>query len=84
MAGRLLKHRKLIKILRGFGVTENKVRGKGSHRRLVRTVGNHQHSTTISFHGRDAAHSGSVVEAIRRRLKLTEEDGVSDEDFYGK
>ena len=84
MPGKLLKHRKLIKILRGFGVTENKVRGKGSHRRLVRLVGNRQYSTTITFHGRNMEHSGSVVESVRRRLKLTDEDGVSDQDFYGE
>ena len=38
MADRPLKYRELLKILRRYGIAEDKKRGKGSHRMLVGVV----------------------------------------------
>lgn len=82
MAERTLKYRELLKRLKTFGVTEGK--GKGSERKLTRMVGGIKHSTTTKCHGENDQKPKAVIAAIRRRLRLTVNDGVSDKEFYGK
>jgi ribosomal protein L19E len=84
MADRTLKYRDLLRRLKLFGVTEDKSRGKGSERLLSRIVGGRKYTTTTKCHSESDQKPVAVIRALRRRLKLTKEDGVSDEDFYGK
>jgi hypothetical protein len=84
MAERPLKYRDLVKRLRLFGVVENKTRGKGSHRMLIRVVEGVKCSYPIRCHHEGEVKPRAVIGALRRRLRLTDEDGISDEDFYGK
>ena len=74
MAERTPKYRELLKRLKLFGVVEDRTRGKGSERSLSRIVEGKKYSTTTNCHS----------ESVCRRLKLTAEDGVADEEFYGK
>lgn len=83
MAERSLKYRDLLKRLKLFGVAEDRTRGKGSERLLTRMVAGRKYSTTTKCHNDADRKPKAVVKAIRRRLKLTASDGVSDKDFYG-
>ena len=78
-----LKYRDLLKILRRYAVLEVKRRGKGSERLLIRTVGGIQYSFPTKCHGEEDQKPKGVIAALRRRLRLTPSDGVSDEEFYG-
>ena len=84
MADHTLKYRELLRRLKLFGVSEIKSRGKGSERLLRRIVGGHKYSTTTKCHNDNDQKPVAVIRAIRRRLKLTDKDGVSDAEFYGK
>jgi len=84
MAERTMKYRDLLRRLKAFGVREVKGRGKGSERLLQRIVGGRKYSTTTKCHSENDQKPIAVIKSIRRRLKLTEEDGISDDDFYGK
>ena len=84
MADRTLKYRELLRRLKRFGVVEVKRRGKGSEKLLMRVVGGRKYSTTTKCHSENDQKPVAVIQAIRRRLKLAKEDGVSDSKFYGK
>lgn len=81
---RTLKYRDLLKRLKLFGVIEVKGRGAGSERLLKRVVNGVELSTTTRCHHEGDQKPKGVIAAIRRRLKLDAESGVSDKDFYGK
>ena len=83
MADHTLKYRELLRRLKLFGVQEIKGRGKGSERILQRVVGGRKYSTTTKCHSENDQKPTGVIKAIRRRLKLTESDGISDSEFYG-
>ena len=51
MADRPLKYRKLLQILRRFGITEDKKRGKGSHRMLSGVIDGSLIRHPIKCHG---------------------------------
>jgi hypothetical protein len=82
MAEKTLTYRELLKRLRKFDVQENAARGKGSDRLLVRVVDGVSLSIPTKCHNEGDQKPKAVIRAIRRRLKLTSEDGVSDHDFY--
>jgi hypothetical protein len=84
MAERSLKYRDLLKRLKLFGVIEDRNRGKRSERLLIRIVEGRKHSTTTKCHSDSDQKPKAVIKSIRRRLKLTPQDGVSDSAFYGK
>lgn len=84
MADQPLKHRVLLKILRRYGVIEDRSRGKGGHSLLIRQVNGKRKRYPISAHGRGTEHCDHVVKAVRRAFSLTAEDSVSDQEFYGK
>ena len=79
-----LKYRALRRILNSFGIIEIKRRGKGSHRMFqgVRDGRVVRYPTKCHNEGEDKPIA--VIEAIRRAFHLMEEDGVSDQDFYGR
>lgn len=82
MPERSLKYRKLLKILRRFGINEVKDRGKGSHRLLVGIVDGGLVKHPIKRHNDGEEKPKAVIASIRRVFKLTPRDGVSDNDFY--
>ncbi len=83
MADRPLQHRKLLKILRRYDVTEDKSRGKGGHSLLIRQIGERTKRYPISAHSRGHEHPTPVILAVRRAFELTDEFGVTDDEFYG-
>jgi hypothetical protein len=83
MADRPLPYRKLLRILRRYGVTEDRRRGKGSERLLQRTVGGRKEVYPIKCHKEGEVKPTAVVKAVRRRLRLTQDDGILDDEFYG-
>ncbi len=79
-----LKYRHLRKILKRYGVLEDKTRGKGSERMFVRVIDGVVVRYPTKCHNEGDEKPVPVIEAIRRRFQLTEENGVSDKQFYGK
>jgi len=80
-AKRRISYRKLLTNLRKFGVDELKGRGKGSHRIWARWHHGHLRKTPVPYH-RGKQLGTPMVESIRRKLGLTEADGVSGADVY--
>jgi len=75
------KRRDLVRKVRHFGGWEDERRGKGGHRLLRRKDPELPARTlayALQFHGTNADVPDSVVRALRRKLKLTPEHGVSD------
>jgi hypothetical protein len=83
MADRPLKYRDLLRRLKIYGVTEDKRRGKGSERLLTRVVDGQQLRITTKCHNEGDEKPRAVIAAIRRRLRLTADDGIPDDEFYG-
>ena len=79
MPDRPLKLRELSKILRRFDVWEKD--GK-KHLQFLRNVDGCVFSYPIPRHGNEVKQC--YVAGLRKRLKLTASDGVSDEEFYGE
>jgi len=83
MAKRRLKLNELRRILASFGVTEDKKRGKGSHTTFVKQFPEEPKPRIYSMPSRKDV-LPCYVKDCRRRFRLTPEDGVTDEDFYGR
>ncbi len=79
-----LKYRNLKKILKSFGISEEKVRGKGSHRMFVGVVGGRVIHHPTRCHNENDEKPIPVINAIRRAFRLTEDDGIKDNDFYDR
>lgn len=85
MADFPLKYRRLRAILKTFSVNEDSSkRGKGSERMLVGVVDGKVIRLPTKCHNEGDEKPRAVIRSIRRQLKLTEADGVTDEDFYGR
>ncbi len=74
--------KKLRKILLSFGAWEDISRGKGSHTMFFIKRDDGQFSYPIPTHDKDVL--DSYVRGVRKRFKLRPEDGVTDEDFFGR
>ncbi len=74
-----IKQRDLFKILRRYHVEIDPSRGKGSHMMLRRIIEGIIRSYPLP--DRDE-YNLSYVAALRRRFELTDEHGVTDDDFY--
>jgi hypothetical protein len=84
MAEQAISYRRLRKILKSFGIEEDKSRGKGSERMFAGVVeGRVIHYPTKCHNEGDVKPKG-VIRAIRRTFHLTEQDGVDDKEFYGR
>lgn len=82
MLVRPVKYRDLVKILKKFGLYIDTSRGKGSERMIVK--GNPPQLTyPIPFRTENDDVKRCYIRAIRQKFKLTPEDGVSDQEFYG-
>lgn len=78
-----VKYRDLLALVARFGVYEDPKRGKGSERLWVREFADGtKRSIPVTCHGPGYVIGVGLVKAIRRRLLLTPQDGVSDEAFY--
>src|SRR5437899_1336958 len=62
----------------------HKGRGKGSERIFVGIVEGRIERYPTKCHNESDVKPKGVIKAIRRRFKLTEDDGVADKDFYGR
>jgi len=82
MADRPLSYRKLIQILRRFYVNEDRRRGRGSERILFKVIDGRTERFPVRCHKESEVKPRAIIRAIRRRFKLTEQDGVSDGEFY--
>lgn len=79
-----LRYRELRAVLKRYAISENKQRGKGSHRMFEGVVDGRVVRYPTRCHSESEEKPVPVIEAIRRAFGLTSERGVSDEDFYGK
>lgn len=82
MPDKPLKYREMIRCVTAFGIQEDVRGGKGSHRMLRAMVDGKMVSYPVPCHTEGYELSASVIRAIRRRFKLTSDDGVADGDFY--
>ena len=78
MADRPLKLRDLSKIVRRYGVWEEQ--GK-KHLKFLRNIEGSVFSYPVPRHGTDVKQC--YVAGLRKHLRLTAADGVSDNEFYG-
>jgi hypothetical protein len=82
---RPIKYRDLLRLVRKFGVYEDKKRAKGSERLWIRTnPDGTKSSIPVTCHGENYVIGVGLVRAIRRRFQLTKQDGISDREFYAK
>ena len=82
MANRPISRRKLLQLLKRFGVSEQ-TGTRGSHRMLVRTMPDGRKVPfTLPFHGDNKIIQPSIIAQIRQRFLLNPADGVSDAAFY--
>jgi len=71
----------LLRILRSFGVSADEYAGKGSHIKLTKDFADGHFSYPIPKE-RDV--NPCYVKGCRKRFRLRLEDGISDEDFFGR
>ncbi len=76
-----LKLRDLRKILRSFGVEEQKSKGKGSHTTFYKQFPEGRYTYPIPDR---VDVLPCYVKGARRKFRLTAEDGVTDDDFFGR
>lgn len=81
MGKKKLKRRVLARILSSYGVDEIKKRGKGSHTVFSMKTDDGTFTYPIPK-GKDV--KDCYVKGARRRFNLTVDDGVTDEDFFGR
>jgi hypothetical protein len=81
MGKRRLKPRDLRKILRSFGVQEDSSRGKGGH--TLFWIQFPDGLFTYPMPGRSDV-LPCYVKGARKKFRLTPEDGISDEEFFGR
>jgi len=80
-----VKYRMLLSLVSKYGVYEDKKRAKGSERLWIRELSDGtKRSVPVTCHGGGYVIGVGLIRAIRRRLLLTSEHGISDEDFYLK
>lgn len=79
-----LTYRDLRRILKSFGIEESISRGKGSERMFSGFVAGKLVRYPTKCHREGDEKPIPVINAIRRAFRLTERDGVADEDFYGR
>ena len=80
-----MKFRALKKVLRSFGIDAIIAKSRGHKRKLhCLLVNDKGDKFPIPASGDGDDIERSYVNAARRKFKLTPEDGVTDDDFYGR
>jgi hypothetical protein len=77
---RPVSFKSLRKILRAYGVFENPSKGKGSHTYFEKAIGNGIVGLPVPT-DKDPPLI-CYVKQLRRKFKLTSNDGVTDDEFY--
>lgn len=77
------KFNRLKRILVSYGLVVDKAGAKGSEVKISDPLRTHKRMR-IGKHGRNPEIAKQVIGNIRRKFQLTAEDGVSDQDFYGR
>lgn len=77
-----ISRKKLNKILKRYGVWQDPSKGKGSHTTYLRSTPEGVFSYPIPTHGNEVL--DGYVSGLRKRLRLTSDDGVDDKEFFGK
>jgi hypothetical protein len=81
MGQRKLTWPEFRRILRSFGVSEDPSRGKGSHTYFFKQFPDGEFGYPVPQHGKDVP--SVYVKGLRKRLRLTPDDGISDAKFFG-
>ncbi len=81
MAKMRLKFYDLRRILRSYGVTEAKNRGKGSHTLFEKQLSDGKYSYPIP---NDTDVNPAYVKGARKKFRLLPSDGVTDPEFFSK
>ena len=87
------KYRRLLRLVRKYGIYEDRRRAKGSERLWVKEYPDGtKRSIPVTCHGENyvisagfdtqATQPKGLIKAIRRRFSITEKDGISDKEFY--
>jgi hypothetical protein len=77
------RYRDLLRMVSQYGIYEDVQRAKGSERLWIRELPDgSKRSIPVTCHGEGYVIGGGLIKAIRRRLRLTPQDDVSDEAFY--
>jgi len=84
MADQTIKYRRLRAILKTYGIVEDKKRGKGSERMFVGIVAGKITRLPTKCHNEADQKPAGVIRSIRRHFRLTEQDGVPDDEFYDR
>ncbi len=81
-----VKYRTLLSLVSKYGVYEDRKRAKGSERLWIRELpdGTRRSVPAVTCHGAGYVIGVGLIRSIRRRLLLTHEHGISDEEFYSK
>ncbi len=80
-----VKYRILLSLVSKYGVYEDRKRAKGSERLWIRELPDGtKRSVPVTCHGGGYVIGVGLIRSIRRRLLLTYEHGISDEEFYSK
>ena len=77
-----LSLRDLRKILKSFGVREDPSGGKGSHTLFFKQIDGGNYTYPVPTHCDPVL--PCYVKGSRKKFRLTKEDGVTDEDFFGR
>ena len=79
------RYRTLLRMVSQYGVYEDTQRAKGSERLWIRELPDgSKRSIPVTCHGEGYVVGVGLIKAIRRRLLLIPQDGVSDEKFYAR
>lgn len=76
--------RKLRRILTSYECWEETGRGKGSHTLFKRNIGGNVFSYPIPLGKKKDEIKDCYVKGIRKKFRLTPDDGVTDDDFFGR
>ena len=82
MAKRRVTIHELRRILKRYGVEEDSSRGKGSHTLFYKQFAEGEFTYPIPTHDKDV--NPAYVKGARRKFRLTPDDGVSDDEFFGQ
>ena len=78
---RTLKFNVLKRILGRYGIHWNAGKGKGSHGSFEKLMDGGMFTYPIPHHGKHVPQP--YIRGVRKKFKLTADDGVSDDEFYG-
>jgi len=81
MPDHALKLRDLIKIMASYGVAWDASRGKGSHGVFWKIIDGGKYTYPVPNRKEVLV---CYVKGCRKKFRLTTDDGVTDEEFYGR